>query len=146
LKGGLFSLSKRDVYWKEAGRLIGDFPFLGVGLNNYSIVSANYKDRLGWGGYPHNCYLHMAAEIGLVGLGAFLLFIYKLFKKALNNLKNIREQSIKVLLYGLLAGLFGFLIHSFFDTSFYSVKLDNLLWIIMGLIMAVQNIYSANNN
>ena len=41
---------------------------------------------------------------------------------------------------GLLSGLFGFLVHSGLDTNFYSVQLGNLMWVVMGVIVATQKI------
>ena len=40
----------------------------------------------------------------------------------------------------LIAGLFGFLVHSVFDVNFYALQLATLMWFIMGLIIAVQRI------
>jgi len=133
-----FSGSGRMGYWREACNMIKDYPVVGVGLNTYSIVGRGYK--INWGGYPHNCYLQMAVEIGIVGLLSFLWIVFVIFRKSIKNLKRINSRFLHFLLLGVLAGHGGFLIHSFFDTNFYSVQLGSLMWLLMGLIVAIQKI------
>ena len=82
----------------------------------------------------------MAAETGLLGLGAFLWIIATLFKTSLANLKKINDKFYGAILIGLLAGLFAFLCHSFVDVDLYSLPLRYLMWFVIGLIFAVQRI------
>ena len=130
----------RAILWQEAVAIIKDFPFLGCGLNTYSIVAPKYKIAEGGGIYPHNSYLQMAAETGLLGLGAFLWIIITVFKTSWGNLKKINDKFYNALSIGLLAGLFAFLAHSFVDTNFYSLQFRYLMWFVIGLIVAVQRI------
>ena len=136
---------RRAEVWGEAISIIKDFPLFGTGLNTYAVVGPHYKSFERGGYYPHNSYLHMAADSGLLGLGAFLWIIFTLFKTSLTNLKKIDDKFYNALLAGLLAGLFAFLIHSFVDTNIYTLQLGNLMWFIMGLIVAVQRIALKNN-
>lgn len=126
--------------WGEALGIVEDFPLLGCGLNTYATVGRKYKITDETGFYPHNSYLHMAAESGLLGLGAFIWIIVTLFTSSIANFRNINSGANSNLLIGLLAGLFGFLVHSFVDINFYSLQLGNLMWFIMGLIVAIQKI------
>jgi len=130
--------SGRIDYWKESWNMIHDFPWLGVGLNSYSQEAPKYKKS--WGGYPHNCYLQMAVEIGIIGLLSFLWMLFILFRNTLRNLRYIHDDFFQALLMGLSCGFFGFLVHSFVDTNFYSVQLGNLMWVIMGAVVATQKI------
>lgn len=122
----------------EALLIIKSFPVFGCGLNTYALVAPNHPGVL-IGFYPHNSYLQMAAETGIVGLASFVLLMTALFAVSLAKIGKIKDGFYKGILTGLLAGLFGFLVHSFFDVHFYSLQLANLMWLIMGLIIAVQN-------
>jgi O-antigen ligase len=82
----------------------------------------------------------MAAETGLLGLGAFLWIMITLFKNSLADLKKINNRSYNSILIGLLAGLFAFLVHSFVDTNLFSLKLRYLMWFAIGLIVALRRI------
>jgi len=131
---------KRPYIWRESLSIIEDFPLFGSGLNTYATVGPDYRISKGGGFYPHNSYLHMAAEAGLLGLGAFIWIMASLFKTSLANLKRIDDKFYSVFLIGLLAGLFGFLLHSFVDTNIYTLQLGNLMWFVMGLIVSIQKI------
>lgn len=138
--------SVRTNLWRQASQIVKDFPFFGCGLNTYSIVAPRYRNAERESGiYPHNSYLQMAAETGLVGLATFLSIIITLFKISLESMKKIKSNFYSNILLGLLAGLFGFLVHSFFDVNFYALQLANLMWFVIGLIIAVQRIALAEH-
>ena len=132
-----FSGMGRIHIWKEAIAIIRDYPVFGCGLNTYTEIGPKYK--VDWGGYPHNCYLQMAAETGLVGLLAFLWLVFNFFKEALKALSRAVNQPFWYsVLLGLAAGVAGFLFHSFLDTNLYSVQLTNLFWATIATAMAIQ--------
>ena len=121
----------RVGFWEEASKLIKKYPIFGSGLNTYSKLTT---------GYAHNCYLQMTAELGFVGLTAFLAMIAVLFWQTLRSWTTLKDPYLETILAGSLAGLAGFLVQSFFDTTLYSVQLGNLMWIIMGLSVAISRI------
>jgi len=133
--------NNRLGYWRRSFKIMKDYPMFGCGLNTYALVEGRYD--IGWGGYPHNSYLQMAAEIGVVGISIFLWMLFVLFRDSIRALRLIELQTNKILLFGFLTGLLGFLIHSFFDTNFYSVQLSSFMWVIMGVIVALQKIEKA---
>ncbi|HOY10566.1 MAG TPA: O-antigen ligase family protein [Candidatus Omnitrophota bacterium] len=124
----------RFNFWKEALLIIQDYPLFGAGLNTYSTVAPRYK--INWGGYPHNCYLHMAAETGLVGLASFLWLILVFLQWSWARLKTVRDSFLLSLALGGVTGLSGYLVQCFFDTNLYSVQLNTLFWLVMGMVMA----------
>ena len=117
--------------WADAARLIKDYPVLGSGLNTYTQVIHDYtgsdKRR---GQYPHNSYLQMMAETGAVGLFSFLAILFVFFKESFSLLSRKKEEAW---LWGLITALIGILVHSFFDTNLYALKLVVYFWIILGL-------------
>jgi len=135
-----FNSSGRVILWHEALAVIKDFPIFGCGLNTYSIIAPSYKFTADGGTYPHNSYLQMTAELGIVGLVAFAWIIFRLFKTSLESIKMIKDGFYSNVLMGLSAGMLAFLVHSFFDVNFYALQLATLMWFVMGLIIAVQNI------
>lgn len=121
----------RIGFWSEGLTLLKQRPILGSGLNTYSKLIP---------GYPHNCYLQMAVEIGILGLAAFLIMIFGLFWHAFTKFPSVADPFLRASLAGATAGLAGFLIQSFFDTTLYSVQLGTLMWVFMGLIVAVERL------
>jgi len=75
------SFEQRRLLTRVAWRIFLDHPLLGVGAGNYTLYFDEYAqevgslsreyEELGEQHYPHNLYLEIAAETGLVGLAAF---------------------------------------------------------------------------
>ncbi len=128
--------SGRFAYWKKAISIIRSSPVYGTGLNTYSRIVRRDPDRGVWS-YAHNGYLQMAAETGLVGLACFLWMLFVLLRNGLIYCKQIKDLWPLTFLQGAVTGLFGFLVQSFFDNTFYTVQLGILMWLIFGLTVAV---------
>jgi O-antigen ligase len=129
--------------WEDTAKMIADRPLFGHGPNMYMRVFQEYRRKLGGQfeydpTYAHNCFLQMTAEVGVLGLLAFLWILYKLFKEILIVIRNngLPEQE-KRLLLGLLAGTFGFLVHSSLDTNFYTLQLSAYFWVMTGAMIAL---------
>lgn len=138
----------RITLWKETLVMIKDRPLLGRGVNTFMSNWSKYGVGKTWGHpyYPHNCYLHMAAETGLVGLGMFIWIIVMLFRSTINFLKKIELKTeedgfYQVVGLGLLGGITACLIHSFVDNNLYVVLLATFFWVLMGLLNAEKKIY-----
>ncbi len=131
-----FNGTGRGVFWSESFNVFKAAPIFGTGLNTYSTVARRYNKN--WTGfYVHNCYLQMLAETGVLGLGSFFCVVFFLIRYSLRVLKNLPKGFYRSVLTGLVSGVIGFLVHSAMDTNFYSSRLGNLLWISMGLVLAV---------
>ncbi len=69
----------RSELWRGTPEIIGDHPFVGVGAGQFSTASAAYGLRDPFSEYQpfehaHSIPLTVAAELGLLGLAAFLWF------------------------------------------------------------------------
>ena len=119
--------------WQAAMGMIRDRPILGHGLNTFM---ANYLTY--WVGgeqaprYAHNCYLQVAAETGLIGLGVFLVLLWQIFAYLLRGLTRLPSQE-GLLLLGMIAGLFAFAVQAGVDTNFYALRQAALFWTLAGL-------------
>lgn len=141
------SINDRSVMWKNSAAIFMRHPVIGNGLNtfydNYMKVRQDeMKDK--HGSYAHNCYLQMAAEIGLLGLAAFLAFVGAIILKSFRALKTIKDPLYYSLILGINLGLIAFLIHSAGDTSLYSLPLATLFWLSSGTLLAVGRLSEAN--
>lgn len=123
----------RLVMWKAAIGMIRDRPVLGQGVNTFM---ANYL-RFWVGGeqaprYAHNCYLQMAAETGLLGLGAFLAMLWLALRRVHESIVAV-EGERRAWLVGFLASLVAFLVQAGLDTNFYALRQAALFFIGLGL-------------
>jgi len=131
--------SQRYVIWQGAIDMIKENPFLGKGLGTFMNYFDQYVSNIGIF-YAHNCYLQMWAESGIFTLIVFLsltgLVVYRGVRISLKN----KKDEFGILLGGLTAGTFGFLVASFFDTQLYSLQLSVLFWVMLGVTVSVQRI------
>ncbi len=141
-KGG----SGRLAFWKKAISIIRLSPVFGTGPNTYTRILMRDPNTKTWW-YAHNCYLQLAAETGVVGLACFLWMLYVLLMHGLNSCKQLTDLALipgthnhswlLTFLQGSVSGLCGFLVQSFFDNTFFTVQLSVLLWVLIGLMVAV---------
>ena len=134
--------------WLEGIEMIKDRLFFGHGINTFMRIFQAYRENLHLGlTYAHNCYIQLAAETGIVGLLCFLWIIVKVFQQLLGNIKHIiaQDQNCGVLAIGLLSGIFAFLVHSFFDTNFYSLQLSFYLCFWVGYFLSFEKFFNSLN-
>jgi O-antigen ligase len=75
-------LGQRVVMWRNTMRMIGDHPIFGVGTGGFA---AGYRPHAlggtGWRAFetddPHNQFLKIQGEQGILGLAALLYFIFR---------------------------------------------------------------------
>ncbi len=80
------SMGLRMYFWRDALTLIAERPVFGSGTGSYAKVQGELvTGRTGAAAMPttdpHNQYLKIAAENGLVGLAAFLVFLVSLLRQ-----------------------------------------------------------------
>lgn len=132
-----FSLVERMAHW-QAGWAMGlDHPITGVGPGNYEESYDRYY-LPGWPfalGHAHNIYLNVFAELGAVGLGAFLLFLVTVFRRALQIFSRTprTDTQRRVLLLAALGAVTAFSAHNLFDNMFvHGIGIQ--LGLILGLV------------
>jgi O-antigen ligase len=129
------SSSDRLHYWEAAVRIIKDHPLTGAGLNTYSKVINEYSSYYHF--YVHNCYLQVAAELGLPGLAVLLWVLFTPLVYALRRIRAIADPLWSGILGAVAAGYIAVLAESALDTTFYSVQLSTMIWIVMALLVAI---------
>ena len=108
--------------WKTALRVIANHPILGNGSNTYSQKQREHMtpdlQRFNpMNTEPKNLYLHITAEFGLIGLGIFLLLIWRyvqLYRFAIRTFPL--SDDAYAIAVGIHASLLGVFIAGFFDT------------------------------
>lgn len=89
-----YSTAERLAHWIAGLHMFMDHPVLGVGIGNYADAYPRYfitifTDPLG---HAHNYYINIAAETGLIGLIAFLLFLLAVFVAGGQSLLKISKK------------------------------------------------------
>jgi O-antigen ligase len=133
--------------WQVGMLVIGANPVGGVGLGCFPIVYFDYLAEAGgvsWkhaagvarslARYPHNTYLGVTAELGLIGLGLFSSALVVHLGRAVANVRALRARRAPEGTFALAAllGLVGFSVLAFgFD-----VAQRKYFWLVLGLVAA----------
>ena len=130
----------RRIMWQAGWNMFKSSPWLGLGLGTFMF---NFKefvvDKSFYIAYAHNCYLQIAAEIGMIGLFSFLLILVFYFWRGVKLLIFTQKTLNWYLLLATLASLTGYCVHMAVETILYSVDLGLLFWLIMGFGIALMN-------
>lgn len=119
-----------------AFQIIRDAPLLGIGANNFAVVMPDYltpEFSRDWLYIVHNKYLLIWAELGPVGIGAYLWFLLSTLYLGWRTWQQ-RASLLAPLALGLSAGMIGHMIHMQVDL-FNGRQLVQMLWLQATLIM-----------
>jgi O-antigen ligase len=137
---------------KIALNMIKEHPFLGIGLNNFSLampqeeyapegISELQQTYIGgefYGIAVHNKFLLIASQTGIPCLGFFLLVIYLAYRYAGKLLKS-QQLFFCTLGLGMVATLTGAVTNMLFDI-YNSDLLITVFWVLIGLIFAAHRV------
>ena len=135
---------QRLAYWRAGLKMIENHPFLGVGYFNFAPVYASHAADKLWHGtaqLPHNIFIQVGTDAGLIGLGIFLMLIYRNLKVARDVRRMCRQNAAAPefatsVARGLTLATWGFVIAGQFNTvSYYP-----FLWINLALTVALANV------
>jgi len=126
------SLKGRLEFWRVAFDLFKNKPFLGYGHGTFfSAYYIEYGMNEWYSRFTHNHYLQMAAEIGAVGVGLFLLFLWTSFKGVIHNAKQSEKP---IFFWGIVAGLVAFLLHIGVDFTWNFPAVTMLFFFFLGVV------------
>ncbi len=136
------------VYLMETGLQIAkEHPLVGIGAGNWGKV---YKERFEAQNpnherdmqSPHNIYLHVLDESGVIGLIGFLALFFYQIKEIVQWLQRIYQQGKRVMPWfgGIGISIFAVFIFGFLDYDFFSRNMMQIYWLCWGLCLcAIEN-------
>ena len=132
--------STRIRLWQTSINMIKDKPIWGIGLGNFGKLFNRYKVE---GIYdttchPHNDFLNVAVNSGLLGLLAYLsmwaIFLYSTIKVTIKNRKTGFGNSVQM---GGIVAIVAFLFASLFQCYYTDAEVNMLIMFILGLTTVV---------
>ena len=140
--------SNRESLWAVAGAMVSDHPILGAGAGNFSVLEPFYTVRainlprvelIAEGELAHNSYLQVLAELGIVGLVAFLGVIASTLAvgvRAVRALERGGDVEGERLARAVVIGTTAMLVAYFFATNHY----EKQLWLMLGTCLALSSV------
>jgi len=124
--------------------MISRHPFVGIGINTFSRSYGKYRaaeveatNPTADGFYAHNNFLHMAGEMGLIGLGVFLAFLSVVLKSLWVSFKKNSDPFLRGLSVSVFAAIIAYLINGLTETSLYYSRIVMIFWFLIGLGLAL---------
>jgi hypothetical protein len=116
------TLHARLLYWDAAARMAAEAWPAGFGLDTYHLAYPAHQDRrlagtTQW--FAHHDYLQTLVELGPVGLGALLWFLWRVGRAADGGLRAGADRRQTVLVAGCAASAAGGLLHCLVDYNLY---------------------------
>jgi putative inorganic carbon (HCO3(-)) transporter len=124
----------------QAGfRMIGDHPVTGVGVNNSTVLGWRYamrpEFRTKWFYTIHNKYLLEWVELGFLGLGTFLWFLFATMRTGWKTWQT-QDALLATIALGFTVAIIGQMLHMFVDV-FNARPQVQMLWLCAGLVVAM---------
>jgi O-antigen ligase len=143
--------SSRFFIWKKSLPLVKEYFWFGSGPDTFEFVFKASPDELQkYLGSPntkvdkaHNEYLQIAITLGTPALLTYLLLLFIIIRKAFQAVKKIQGKE-KIILYGLISTIFGYLVQAFFNIS--TVPVAPLFWAILGITFAKSTLHLKNSS
>jgi O-antigen ligase len=139
------SVEKRQHLLAAAFRIFEDNPILGVGVGNFGDRYPRYAKIVGLSAidftpiglrqYPHNLYLELATETGLLGLVSFLVAMFVTLVSLLRARRSLEMRGEDVnagTITAITLSIVGYLFASLFLHS----GMPRYLWLVLGLAVA----------
>lgn len=135
------SAALRLALWESTWAMIVDNPLTGIGWGAYWLVYPQYDFFINDAGiriyHAHNTYLHVAAEIGIPGLLAFLAFAGNHIKTAVSNFKHTADPWLAGLMLGIIAAMAGLAVAGLTDHILFNVQMSMLFWLLNSIVIVV---------
>ncbi len=75
------NVTDRFFWWLSAIDIFRDYPFFGVGLGNFERYVQQYNYSGFHSTYAHSYYLNLLSEVGILGVGLFIILLYIILKR-----------------------------------------------------------------
>lgn len=141
---GLFDFSSqssvgwRIELWQDASQIAKEKPLYGVGTGAAEIAILDQRGKEMGSPSPHNDYLKILIENGIIGLISYFLLIFSILLQLNKKYKKIQKSKYKTLVLAMLAFTVIFYTISFADNIIRNTALQWTYWLLLGGILAIK--------
>ncbi|MGH9785879.1 MAG: O-antigen ligase family protein [Terriglobia bacterium] len=136
----------REVFEADAKRMIAVKPWLGWGLNTYTIESPAFSEygprkaeeiHGGWIPVVHHTYLLWWAEMGILGLALHLALLAAILGVGIGNLR-VQDEMLYIINAACLGSILAFMVDGFFSFSLRVNPILRVFWVLVGIMAAIR--------
>lgn len=132
------STSYRVYIWMGTLAMLKDYWISGVGMGitSFNTIYPLYSYNNIVAPHSHNLYLQVVVEYGIVGFITMVGVMYNYFKEVIISMRMKKD----IVLGGLLSGMFGFLLQSMTDHTWYNYRVVLMFWMMIGIAIVLSKI------
>lgn len=132
------STSYRVNIWLGTVRMLKDYWWIGIGLgpDAFNKVYPFYSYSAVVAQHSHNLFLQVFSEMGICGLGTFVISMFISLKKILVGYIVGKKNVYSLICAGVFAGLLGYMLQGMFDNVWYNYRVFGIFWIVIGIGIA----------
>lgn len=124
--------------WKAGLRMFADRPLLGVGAGAYFVAyGVQYGGKPGPWFSTHNAYIQIAADLGILGILAYLTLIFWIFRQN-SLLMKLNQEKGNAYFVSISQGVKGALIAYAVGSFFLSVGYYPHLYLLLGMTIVLE--------
>lgn len=133
----------RFILWDASFKMLNDHGWIfGIGVGNFKHYFSSYLPLIGFPlSHPHNTYISVLVESGIIGLIIFINLIFKSLKKMLVFVNEIENENKRVFQ----AWFFSFVIFLIGGLTKHD-HYDKLFFLFLGISSAIFKMYSNEKN
>lgn len=124
----------RIEIWKRGMTMVANDPLTGVGLRNFPIAEGLMHSGVRGQAWmnAHNSYLQVAAEIGVIGFGFFVVMLARMFSASKRLREQVQHPDLRMVGFSLTYALMAYIVCGFFLSQGFAP----VLYILMAVIVA----------
>jgi len=125
----------RITQWQFCLDLIKERPWFGWGLRNFTPL---YEAKMNfWFGHPHNLFLMLGAETGIITAFWLMFFVALILFKAAKLMKNLSLIGSKLIFFSYLVAVFCCVFFNLLDVTIFDLRINTIGWILLSAISGV---------
>jgi O-antigen ligase len=131
-------VSRFEIYKALLFKAFPEQPFLGFGLG---VSQEALRQYLGYKNIPHNDYIRVLVETGILGFIVYVVFLGKIFFYLLGLIRRKVNFHANTVFFGI---LIFYLISSMAQNSFFHISSAGYIFVLMGLAQKINDISEIN--
>lgn len=135
------SSALRLALWESSLAMLLEHPLSGIGWGAYWLVYPAYDFFINNSEttiyHAHNMFLHIGAELGFLGLGAFIWLLTSMMRLTVILYQGCCRPDVCGVALGLCAAFVAIIINGLTDYVLFNIQMSILLWALTGLTVVV---------
>lgn len=136
----------RLTQWQFCWTKIQERPFRGWGLRNFTPLYLEETNF--WFGHPHNLFIMLGAEIGVVATGFLCVIIGAILVKTIlfffNSKLSVNFRD-RLIVFTYLLAFASCILFNMFDVTIFDLRVNTISWIILAAIAGVGQTWRSRN-